>query len=420
MTTVLCRMLAVTRKPKCTAVILWFLLVNIILALYYMKVPSQDSLQEDTCALNTLSKNLTRPSRSIQTGQCSPVGNIMFMKTHKTASSTLLNIIFRFGQKHQLKFAFPDGRNDFFYPSPFRRSQVKDYQPGECFNILCNHMRFQHQEVAKLLPPDAIYVTILRNPANLFESSFHYYHRVIPFTWSISAENKMAAFLKSPWEYYSMGAYNSFYLRNLLFFDFGLDNNLDPDDEKVMESILDLSTRFHLVLIAEHFEESLILLKETLCWTTEDILYLEQNVRKKSSVTRLTPELRARALRWNGADWKLYQHFNDTFWAKVEAYGREKMKQQVMELRRRNAEMKAICIEGGEAVEAQMIHDRRFLPWQPVGGKSILGYNMRNDIDAKLRTVCERMLTPEIQFLADLGVNMWLTRLWGWLKDAIY
>ncbi|XP_061887792.1 galactosylceramide sulfotransferase isoform X1 [Entelurus aequoreus] len=405
---------------KCVAVtlslILWFLLANIMLLLYCLKLPSQDGRQDETC----LGKNSSGPSRSLRKGACSPVENIMFMKTHKTASSTLLNILFRFGQKHRLKFAFPDGRNDFFYPSPFRRSQVRNYTPGECFNILCNHMRFQPREVAKLLPADAVYVSILRDPAHLFESAFHYYHRAVPFTWRIGAKDKMAAFLDDPWGFYSVDAYNSFYLRNLLSFDFGLDNNLEPDDAGVTASIWDLSTRFHLVLIAEHFEESLVLLKETLCWTTEDILYFKLNARKASAVTRLTPEMRAKALRWNGADWKLYRHFNDTFWAKVEAYGRERMEREVAELRRRNAEMRAACIEGGEAVDAEMIREERFLPWQPVGGKSIVGYNMNKDVDAELRSTCERMLTPEIQYLDHLGVNLWLTRLWGWFKDAIY
>lgn len=130
--------------------------------------------------------------------------------------------------------------------------------------------------------------------------------------------------------------------------------------------------------------------------------------------------MRAKASQWNGADWKLYQHFNATFWAKVEAYGRGRMKQEVEELRGKNAEMKDICIEGGRAVEAQRIQNRRFLPWQPVGETSILGYNMKKDTDQRFRTLCEKMLTPEIQYLSELGVSLWITRLWGWLKDAIY
>ena len=32
---------------------------------------------------------------------------VIFAKTHKTGSSTVQNILFRFGQKHNLSFAFP-------------------------------------------------------------------------------------------------------------------------------------------------------------------------------------------------------------------------------------------------------------------------------------------------------------------------
>ncbi|XP_051267735.1 galactosylceramide sulfotransferase [Dicentrarchus labrax] len=408
--------------------ILWVLLTNIMLVLYCLTNVTQVKIrgsQEDTCALSMvklLKQNVTTPAQSTksQSEECSPTVDIMFMKTHKTASSTLLNILFRFGEKHNLKFAFPAGRNDFFYPSPFQCSQVKDYRPGDCFNIVCNHMRFDHQEVAKLLPQDAVYITILRDPVALFESSFHYYHRAVPLTWRINGKDKLAEFLNSPQTYYSPDAFNSFYLKNLLFFDFGFDNNLEADDPRVMRHIHYLSKHFDLVLISEYFEESLILLKDTLCWTMEDILFFKLNARRSSSVSRLTPELRAKALQWNGADWRLYLHFNATLWARVEAYGRERMKQEVNELRRRNAEMEAICIEDEGAVEARKIQNRRFLPWQPVGESSILGYNMKKNTDPKYRTICEKMLTPEIQYLSDLGVSLWLTRLWGWLKDAVF
>ncbi|XP_029025255.1 galactosylceramide sulfotransferase [Betta splendens] len=411
--------------PVVQGLILWVLFTNIMLVLYSLTNSAQAKkrVYEDTCplAVGRLVTNATAPSRSTKPqSACSPAHNIMFMKTHKTASSTILNILFRFGEKHRLRFAFPDGRNDFFYPSPFQCSQVKDYRPGACFNILCNHMRFNRGEVAKLLPPDAVYVTILRHPADLFESSFHYYHRTVPFTWRLKGDNKLAEFLKRPQDFYSPDSYNSFYLKNLLFFDFGLDNNLEADDPRVPMYIDNLTKHFDLVLIAEYFEESLILLKDRLCWTMEDILYFKLNARKGSSVSQLTPEQRAAALAWNGADWKLYRHFTAIFWARVEAYGRDRMRREVEELRRRNAEMKALCVEGGDAVEAEKIRDRHFQPWQPVGESSILGYNVKADVDPQFKLFCEKMLTPEIQYLSDLGVSLWVTSLWGWVKDAVF
>ncbi|KAB5543331.1 hypothetical protein PHYPO_G00077800 [Pangasianodon hypophthalmus] len=308
---------------------------------------------------------------------CVPKVNLMFLKTHKAASSTILNILLRFGEKNGLKFALPNGRNDFSYPATFTRMHVKDYRPGACFNIICNHMRFNAPEVEALLPGDAFFFTILRDPALVFESSFHYYNRVVPLTWRIH------------------------------------------EDPIVDSAIRAIAERFQLVLIAEHFEESLILLKDALCWQMDDLLFFNMNTRRPTSVSQLTPELRAKAREWNGVDWKLYRYFNATLWAKVDAYGRKRMEKEVKELRQRNSEMAAICISGGMAVEAQDIRDQSMRPWQPVGESSILGYNMRSNIEQRYRELCRKMLTPEIQYLTDLGVNLWMTRLWGWFKAIL-
>ncbi|XP_036385319.1 galactosylceramide sulfotransferase-like [Megalops cyprinoides] len=409
--------------------VLGVLLTSLVMLLYCLSArPPQRYLQEVlvpySCEyhpsrsseqlVSNASKNLNG-----QASSCSPKVDIMFMKTHKTASSTLLNILFRFGEKHQLKFAFPDSRNDFLYPWPFQRSMVKDYQPGMCFNIICNHMRFNADEVSKLLPADSAYVTILRDPAHLFESSFHYFGHLVPLTWKIPGEDKLSEFLRDPQKYFEPEGYNSFYLKNLLFFDFGYDNSLDPQDPRVDKGIQAIASHFQLVMLVEHFEESLILLKDALCWEMEDVLFFKLNVRKSSTVSRLTPEQRARTLDWNAIDWKLYRHFNATFWQKVEVYGRARMAQEVQELRRRNQEMAAICIKGGAAVEADNIQELDMQPWQPMGEKSILGYNLKEGIDQRYRTLCRRMLTPEIQYLTDLGVNLWVTRLWGRVRDLI-
>lgn len=113
--------------------------------------PGQHSTQPST--------NSSRQDNNI----CVPEVDIMFMKTHKTASSTFLNSLFRFGENHKLKFAFPSGRNDLQFNSP---------------------------EVAKVLPRDTFYITILRDPAEVFESFSHYFGRVVPLTWRIPGEDK--------------------------------------------------------------------------------------------------------------------------------------------------------------------------------------------------------------------------------------
>ncbi|KAL0979715.1 hypothetical protein UPYG_G00188640 [Umbra pygmaea] len=416
-------------RSMCKGLVLGTVLTSFTLLLYCLSSPQE---QLDLPEVPVAYSCAHRPARTHfkpvsenshhstgQPGLCSPKVDVMFMKTHKTASSTLLNILFRFGEKHQLKFAFPDGRNDFFYPSPFLRSQVKDYRPGMCFNIICNHMRFNAPEVAKVLPADTSYITILRDPAELFESSFHYFGRLAPMTWKIPGEDKMAEFLRDPNYYFDPNGFNSFYLKNLLFFDFGQDNTLELGNPQVEEGIRAIADRFQLVMMVEHFDESIILLKDALCWEMDDLLFFKLNARKDSTVSKLTPELRAKALEWNAVDWRLYQHFNDTFWRKVQAYGSQRMADDVAELRRRNAEMAAICIEGGHAVDAVNIQDTDMQPWQPIGEKSIMGYNLKQNIDQANRKLCRKMLTPELQYLTELGVNLWVTKLWGQVRSLI-
>lgn len=84
-------------------------------------------------------------------GSCQPHNHIMFLKTHKTASSTVLNMLYRFGEEHDLRFALPLGYQ-LGYPLPFNAHRVKGYQGPNAveFHIMGNHMRFYKQEVSYL------------------------------------------------------------------------------------------------------------------------------------------------------------------------------------------------------------------------------------------------------------------------------
>lgn len=80
-----------------------------------------------------------------------PVINIMFLKTHKTASSTVLNVLFRFAETHNLSVALPVGSGFHLgYPWLFLARYVEGLGPPglqQRFNIMCNHLRFNLPEV---------------------------------------------------------------------------------------------------------------------------------------------------------------------------------------------------------------------------------------------------------------------------------
>ena len=67
------------------------------------------------------------------------------------------------------------------------------------------------------------------------------------------------------------------------------------DCEAVRSQIYSIDSEFDLVMIAEYFDESLILLKNLMCWTTEDIAFVRRfktDVTSLKKVTDLTDESR--------------------------------------------------------------------------------------------------------------------------------
>ena len=103
----------------------------------------------------------------------------------------------------------------------------------------------------------------------------------------------------------------------------------------VQAKISRYDSEFDLVLIAEYFDESLVLLADILCWDLSDVRsgsrynyihynrslelcscqqsnicrYLKQNARKSSKVSNITETARGSLESWLEADRKLYDHF---------------------------------------------------------------------------------------------------------------
>ena len=55
---------------------------------------------------------------------------------------------------------------------------------------------------------------------------------------------------------------------------------------------------FDLVLIAERMDESLILMKDLLCWDLKDLTYLKQNVRRAEMKSNMTTMTRQYLKKW--------------------------------------------------------------------------------------------------------------------------
>ncbi|CAL4090775.1 unnamed protein product, partial [Meganyctiphanes norvegica] len=108
---------------------------------------------------------------------------------------------------------------------------------------------------------------------------------------------------------------------------------------KVMEEVFDL------VMIAEQFDESLVLLKHLMCWTTEDIAYLKINSREEKNKITFSEETKNRLLKLDNPDVLLYDFFKKKFQEKVEAFGIEKMRLEIEKLRSENERIAKTCLD---------------------------------------------------------------------------
>lgn len=253
-------------------------------------------------------------------------------------------------------------------------------------------------QVAKVMPADTFYFSILRHPVAMMESIFIYYKGIPAF----QKTHSLDSFLENSSRSYNASITNNHFAHNALAFDFGFDNNIDEDDEDLEDrarmAIATIQREFHLVLISEHFEESMILLKHALCWSLEDVVSFKLNSRSKKTRHPLSPNTTEKIKRWNALDWRLYLHFNTTFWHKVESQiGKEQMKREVIKLRELQAKLAHTCLREGEAVDPSHIKDVGLKPFQS-GAAVIQGYNLNSHIDELTKTKCQRFITPELQY----------------------
>ena len=108
---------------------------------------------------------------------CKPETKVVYVKTHKTGSSTLTNIFHRFAFKHNLKVVLP--KSNVFLGWPRSAGIPTSYVPlpgaeGN-YDIFCSaHTRYSRKYIEPIVP-NAHYITIFREPTSHFKSSWSYW-----------------------------------------------------------------------------------------------------------------------------------------------------------------------------------------------------------------------------------------------------
>ena len=324
--------------------------------------------------------------------QCKPVKNVIFLKTHKTGSSTIINIMQRFAHRNNLTVALPAQNHFLGWPNTFQESYVFEHTKDKTYNIICNHARFHRERMLKVMQSNETkIVTVIRDPLYQFESTAVYLNFASLFKLNRKVNIIDAFFNKSTEEIYNRTLYpntaNIYLTKNPIAYDMGFRTWRD-DDSSIITSLEKAKKNFDLVMISDYMAESLVLLKDLLCWDLKDVVYFTMNKRPDKYRQKIenVEDARQRINEWNKIDKEIFNHFNKTFWEKVNSKG-EIFRKDLHQLLSVNKQLDQSCLSHGR-------HYDKSQPWFP-----ILGFKLKNETrNENVRTLCEDMIRSEIDF----------------------
>jgi len=289
-----------------------------------------NSYHDDNIDINSIQKS------------CEAKRKIVFHKTHKCSSTTIQNILFRYTKKHSLHLALPDRGNFLGEDSGFSVNFHKDHSIFQHYfkpDIFCLHNRWNTNEVKKLYAPEIpIYFTILRDPVDVFISAWDYVEASRLFFNGQSLENFVMSDKPKPDQ-----QIGQIHLNNSMMYDFGFTSEQSEDTSAIEQKIKEIESTFGLVMIVEHFEESIVFLKHELCWEYDDLVYLKLNAHKKGGKSTISQRAQEKLRKWLKADQMLYDHFKALFLQKLESFGKNRMRDELTKLAQSIERFKSQC-----------------------------------------------------------------------------
>ena len=253
-----------------------------------------------------------------------PRTHIAFLKVHKAASSTVQNILYRFGLGHNLSFVLPEQWHYISKEADFYVKLLPALDKSGKYDIICNHVVFNERKFRSLMYDDAFYLAIVRNPLQRFVSAAYYYRYVYNHTYFLNMGHTtfLHDLITNPMKYEPNYQDSKTFSR--LAFDFGLKASsvkevMSLDDSTKNKFVLQLLERFHFVMLVEKFDESLVMMKRYLNWTIKDILYIKQNEFHNANessgivIQNVTQQDEAKFKLTNHLDYLIYDKFVERF-----------------------------------------------------------------------------------------------------------
>ena len=251
------------------------------------------------------------------------VRHILFLKIHKAASGTATSVFFRFGITRKLKFVLPKYLNIISSSDSIKDKYIHP-RLNQSFDIMTSHMIYDRSAITTYLNKDTVYIGILRDPFQQFKSSINYMQP--KYVYKLSKESPVQEYLKDPMKHEKANTRGPRFswINNRQAVEFGFPDEviMSKNRSAIDRYIQKLDKEFHLVLIAEYFDESIILMRRMLNWSMEDVLYRNLHIRgwdRKNTLPK--PRDRIKFRNWAAVDYALYDFFYNRLWQQIKEAG---------------------------------------------------------------------------------------------------
>ncbi|KAI6650914.1 Galactose-3-O-sulfotransferase 2 [Oopsacas minuta] len=268
------------------------------------------------------------------------IQNFYLVKTYKAASSTLSNVLYRYGLKHGLSFVEPNSlkTNQIF---PYSHLDTVSKYPlipscGKTYNLSTIHSRYEGKELLeKTMPKGTRIFGSVRNPISQLISFFNYMDVAAILKRKGININK---FIKDPlmysrkylWfpKYFKLSdSPTEFSMWNQQSQVFGLYDYKIPAGvgrKQILENVIyqqeidkfleRVDREVEFVFIAEHFIESMAIFRKMFQLDYSDVAHFQINSAvKNNSKDELTEQQQDLIIEWSYIDWLLYQRMLDKF-----------------------------------------------------------------------------------------------------------
>ncbi|XP_048731153.1 galactose-3-O-sulfotransferase 3-like [Ostrea edulis] len=254
--------------------------------------------------------------------------HVAFLKVHKTGSTTAQGIFLRYGLHKNLTFVVPNNKS--WYPNiiALNDSVIPGYNiipppVGKTYDILCFHVVYNRLAFEDVMPNDTKYIGIVREPFLQFDSTIRYFR----FGEDHGVAQYIRLFLKNPKLYMKkMDQLGSTFINNRMAFEYGFPSSLfhSFDMLAVKQYLEKLDKEFHVVIVNEYMDESVILLRRVLNWDLKDILFVNLNVNPNRHDLNQVGLKEIRLYRqYAKLDYELYNFFVKRLWQQIYSYGED-------------------------------------------------------------------------------------------------